>query len=351
VAGEGTDSDRRNVSDVFGTAVLAACAVWALGSAGANGGRAEGTLLAVLAVAAGYAAGRISGALSPVAAPCAAALAGLALTVAAPELSPGPESAAPLGRAGAETAVLTLVAGAACCAAWATPSPAPRLVLRLLGASTAVTGAALGSLAAVVTCCAVLLASLGARRANRGTGIAGLVAATALLSGLTWAVAAGAVDGGPAEALAGPLTPHRIALWHEALDLAETHPGLGTGPGGFAESSATAATAPLPDGRPHSAPLQLAAEQGVVGVLLLAVTFAWLLHALWRSPRPTPVVLTAGAALTALAALALVGNVLSFTTVSVGAGLLAGIATARPLPEEARGPGGVVRSYEGDAAR
>ncbi|MHC5909078.1 O-antigen ligase family protein, partial [Streptomyces sp. S6] len=69
VAGNGTDSDRRNVSDALGTTVLAACAVWALISAGANDGRAEGTLLAVLAVAAGYAAGRISGTLSPVAVP------------------------------------------------------------------------------------------------------------------------------------------------------------------------------------------------------------------------------------------------------------------------------------------
>ncbi|MET8976618.1 O-antigen ligase family protein [Streptomyces sp. NPDC004539] len=350
MAGDGTDGDRRSGSDALGTAVLAACAVWALVSAGANDGRAEGTLLAVLAVAAGYAAGRISGALSPVAVPCAAAFAGLALTVAAPELSPGPESAAPLGRAGAEAAVLTLVAGSACCAAWATPAPALRLVLRLLGASAAVTGAALGSVAAVVTCCAVLLASLGAGRVSRGTGVAGLVLGTALLSGLTWAVAAGAVRGGLAEALAGPLTPRRIALWREALDLAESHPGLGTGPGSFAELSATAAQSPLSDGHPHSAPLQLAAEQGAVGVLLLAVAFAWLLHALWRSPRPTPVVLTAGAALTALAALALVGNVLSFTTVSVGAGLLAGIATAHPLPQEARGPGGTVRAYEEDTA-
>ncbi|WP_416969731.1 O-antigen ligase family protein [Streptomyces sp. 4F14] len=331
-------------------AVLAACAGWALVSAGANDGRAEGMLLAVLAVAAGYAAGRMSGALLPVAAPCAAALGGLVLTVAAPELSPGPESAAPLGRAGAEAAVLTLVAGLACCAAWATPVGALRPVLRLLAAVAAVTGAVLGSVAAVVTCCGVLLASLAAGRASRGAGVAGLGVATALLSALAWAIAAGAARGGLAEALSGQLTPRRLALWREALHLAETHPALGTGPGSFAELSATAAESPLSDGRPHSAPLQLAAEQGVGGVLLLAVAFAWLLHALWRSPRPTPIVLTAGASLTALAALALVGNVLSFTTVSAGAGLLAGIATARPLPQEAPGPGGVVRTYEDDVA-
>ncbi|MBK3647870.1 hypothetical protein JHN46_45665, partial [Streptomyces sp. MBT33] len=45
-------------------------------------------------------------------------------------------------------------------------------------------------------------------------------------------------------------------------------------------------------------------------------------------------VLTAGAALTLVAAIASVGNALSFTAVSVGAGLLAGLATARPLADD-----------------
>jgi hypothetical protein len=58
------------------------------------------------------------------------------------------------------------------------------------------------------------------------------------------------------------------------------------------------------------------------------------MHALWRSARPTPVVLAAGAALTVVASVALLGDALSFTAVPVGAGLLAGMATARPLTEE-----------------
>lgn len=91
------------------------------------------------------------------------------------------------------------------------------------------------------------------------------------------------------------------------------------------------------DDKPHSAPLQLAAEQGLVGVALLAAVFGWILYVLWRTPRATPIVLTAGAALTALAAIAAVGNALSFTTVTAGAGLLAGMATARPLTETEEG--------------
>jgi O-antigen ligase len=146
------------------------------------------------------------------------------------------------------------------------------------------------------------------------------------------------VPGGLLAWLEDQLTGHRIQLWHDALHLAREDPALGVGPGRFGELSTTATGTLLSDGKPHSAPLQQAAEQGVVGVLLLAAAFCWMLLALWRTARPTPVALTAGAALTALAAIAAVGNALSFTTVSVGAGLLAGIATARPITVESPQP-------------
>ncbi|MES5820280.1 hypothetical protein [Streptomyces sp. RG80] len=315
--------------------VLGACATWSLITAAVHGGRPEGVLLAVLAVAAGYAAGRICGAILPVAVFCAAALAGVGLTAAAPHLSAGPEIASPLGHAGATAAVLALSTGAACCAAWAVRAPVPRLLLRLLAAGIVVTAAVLGSASGCVACAAVLLCSLAADRMrdHRGTAFAGLVLAAAVVTGLTWAVAGRAVPEGLAVSLEGQLTRQRIELWRDALHMAHRDAALGVGPGRFGELSTTAAQTLLPDGKPHSAPLQQAAEQGAVGVVLLAAAFCWLLYTLWRSPRSTPVVLTAGAALTALAAIAAVGNALSFTTVSVGAGLLAGLATARPLSD------------------
>ncbi|GAB2728941.1 hypothetical protein GCM10027072_23900 [Streptomyces bullii] len=181
----------------------------------------------------------------------------------------------------------------------------------------------------------MLLWSLATGRLRRrGPGIAVLTLATALVTGLTWAVAGRAVPDGLAASLEGQLTPHRVALWRDALDMTQRDAALGVGPGRFGELSTTAAQSLLADGKAHSAPLQQAAEQGVVGVALLAAAFGWMLYALWRSPRPTPVALTAGAALTAVAAIASVGNALSFTAVSVGAGLLAGMATARPIAEE-----------------
>ncbi len=72
----------------------------------------------------------------------------------------------------------------------------------------------------------------------------------------------------------------------------------------------------------------------MTGAALLAAVFCWVLYALWRTGRPTPVALTGGATLTALAVIASVGNALSFTAVTAGTGLLAGIATARPLADE-----------------
>ncbi|MEV8034442.1 O-antigen ligase family protein [Streptomyces sp. NPDC086182] len=320
--------ERRSASDVAGVVVLAACAAWSLITAAAHDGRPEGMLLAVLAVAAGYASGRILGALLPVAALCAGALAGLGLAIA----TPGPQISLQLGHTGATTALLTLSCGAACCAAWAARPPALRLALRLGAAGTAVTAALLGSTTGFFTCTGVLLCSLAAARARRrGPGLTGLVASAALVTGATWAIGEDALPGGLTASLEGQLTEHRVLLWHDALRMARANPGLGVGPGRYGELSPTVAQSLLPDGKPHSAPLQQAAEQGLTGVVLLATAFCWVLYALLRSPRTTPIALTTGAALTAVAVIASIGNALSFMTVTAGAGLLAGLATARPL--------------------
>ncbi|MGW1028418.1 O-antigen ligase family protein [Streptomyces sp. NPDC002577] len=327
--------ERRNVSDAAGIVLLAACAVWSLVTAAIRQGRPEGVLLAVLAVTAGYACGRITGALLPVAAPCAAALAGLLLAATVPQAAPAPDLASPLGDAGATAALLALSTGAACSAAWAAEPPVLRMALRSLAAGIMVSAAALGSTAGVAACAGVLLYSLAAgRMRRRGLGLVGLGAATAVVAGLFLAVTEDVLPDGLTASLEGQLTPHRVLLWRDALDLAGRQPVLGVGPGRFGELSPTLAQTLAADGTPHSAPLQQAAEQGVVGLGLLAAVFCWVLYALWWSPRATPVALTAGAALTALALTALAGNALSFTTVTAGGGLLAGLATSRPWGDE-----------------
>ncbi|MET8684785.1 O-antigen ligase family protein [Streptomyces sp. NPDC004732] len=346
-AGPAAAHERRSASDATGGALLGACAAWALITAGVHGGSPEGMLLAVLAVAAGYAGGRICGALLPVAAPCAGALGGLGLAVAAPRLTLSPSS--PLGHTGATAALLILSAGAACCAAWAARVPSARLALRLLAAGIAGAAAALGSPVGCAGSVVVLLCSLAAARLrHRALGIIGLAVASVLVTGASLALADDSLPEGLTAPLEGSVGHHRVLLWQDALGLAEREPAMGVGPGRFGDVSPVATRDSgdfLADDKPHSAALQQASEQGLVGVGLLAAVFCWLLYALWLSPGSTQVVLSAGAALTALTAVAAVGNALSVTTVTTGAGILAGIATARPLADEQQEGAAVSSGY------
>lgn len=334
---------RRGGTDVVGLAVLASCAIWALVAAAGRPARPEGTLLALLAVTAGYAAGRILGALLPVVAPALAAAVVLALVLIPPSrLSAGPD-APPLGYANADAALLVLAVGAAGCASWATRSGGWRLGLRLVGVGAAVVALALGSVAGFAAGITVMLCSLAAGRVRkRLPGLAALALVAALAVGGSYAVAVDALPAGLSTSLAGELTQPRVELWHEAAVLAEHHPLRGVGPERFAdESDASTALSvqPPPTESLRSAPLQTAAEEGFPGVALLAAAYGWLLCALWRSSRPTPVALTAAATLTALALLSTVDRVLSYAVVTAAAGCLAGIATARPMAEDgADGP-------------
>ncbi|MFF7214025.1 O-antigen ligase family protein [Streptomyces sp. NPDC008238] len=332
---------RSGWTDAVGALVLAGCAVWSLVAAAGRPARPEGVLLAVLAVTAGYAAGRIGGALRPVAVPAVAALTAVVLVVALPgRLSGGPD-APPLGYANADAALMVLATGAACCAAWTARSRPLRVGLRLLGATAAGFALAVGSAAGFAACLGVVLCSLAAARTRRALGLAGLALALVVAVGGTCAVAVDALPPGLSASLSGQLTPARVRLWHDALETARYHPVRGIGPGRFAEAAAGTAPSAPGAGTPQSAPLQLAAEQGLPGVAFLAASYVWLLWALQRSPRPTPVVLTAAAALTGLAMQSAVDHVLSYPVVTAGVGLLAGLATSRPLsgpPDHTTGP-------------
>ncbi|HEY9371770.1 O-antigen ligase family protein [Streptomyces sp.] len=331
VAERPTVREHGHATDVAGVLVLGACVLWALISAAGRDARPEGVVLAVLAVAAGYAVGRIVGTLLPVAAATAAALGLLGFVLFPGDGVPGAvDAAVPMGRTGASAALLVLAAGAACCAA-AAAGPGPlRTALRALAVVVAGTAAVLGSAVGMVATVGVLLCSLAAVRMRRRVlGLAGLALATGLVVGGSWAVAEDALPEGPAVSAESLLTGHRVLLWRDALAMVREDPVRGVGPDRFGGLSPTAQQTLYADGKPHSAALQQAAELGVPGVVLLGAAYGWLLCGLASSPRPTPVVLTAAATLTALAALASVGNALSFTPVTAAAGLLAGLATAR----------------------
>lgn len=322
--------------DVAGVLILGACAAWALVTAVGRDARPEGLLLAVLAAGAGYVAGRTAGSLMPVGAAAGAAVLGVCLALFDPSssrmISGAIEFAGPAGRSGVTAALLTLAVGAACCAAWATPVRSLRVALRLLAAGTVATALLAGTPVGFAAGLAVLLCSLAAGRLRRRLlPLAALALVAAAVTGVTFAVAQDALPRGVTVALESELTGHRVSLWNDALLLIREQPLFGTGPDTFGELSPTTQEAAAADGKPHSAPLQLAAEQGLPGLALLAAAYGWLMLSLWASPRATPVVLTAGAALSALAALCAIGNALSFAQVTAGAALLAGTATARRL--------------------
>ncbi|MGC4946748.1 O-antigen ligase family protein [Streptomyces sp. DT224] len=325
-------SERGNASDAAGALILAACAVWSLISAAGRETRPEGVLLALLAVAAGFACGRICGTLLPVATATGAALAALLLALLWRHGMPGATAAedhAP-GQSGAAAALLVLAAGCACCAAAGAGRRVSVTALRLLALGIAGASLALGSAAGSAAALGVLVCSLAAARTRRRLlGLGALALVAGLVVGASWAMAEEVLPERLTVSLEGPLTRNRVELWQDAARLTARHPVLGIGPGRFDELSPTARRSLGSDGKPHSAPWQQAAEQGIVGVVLLGAAFGWLLYALWRSPRSTAVVLAAGATLTAVAVLASVGNALSFTPVTAGAGLLAGLASAR----------------------
>jgi hypothetical protein len=329
--------ERRGGTDAAGVVVLVGCAAWSLVSAAGREGRPEGVLLAVFAVTAGYACGRISGSLLPVAGFVVTAAGAVAVAVTSHDgVVPGAAAGAvtPLGQAGAVAALLVLGTGAACCAASAARTAGGRTASRLFASAVACSALVLASVPAFAVCVAVLLSSLAAARLRRRTAVlAALALVTGLVAGTTWAVAENALPSGLATSVEASLTEHRVALWRDAVTLAEQDPVHGVGPARFGRLSPTSVQSPASGSKPHSAPLQQAAEQGVVGVALLAAVFGWVLYGLGRSPRPAPVALSAAGALTAVAVLACVGNVLSFAPVTTGAALLAGLATARPPRE------------------
>jgi O-antigen ligase len=332
----GVRRERGTVTDAAGIVVLSCCSVWALVTAAGRPARPEGTLLAVLAVTAGYALGRILGSLLPALAPAASAAAVLALVLVPPNRLTARPDAPPLGYPNADAALLVLAAGAACCAAWAVRGAALRVALLTMGAGADVAALPLGSAAGFAAGAGVVLCSLAAARTRRRLPVLAFLAlAAAVAVGASCAVAVGALPAGLSSSLTGQLTRPRVHLWHQAMSLAEHHPLRGVGPERFADEAVPAADLVPAAGPPQSAPLQLAAEQGIPGAALLAISFGWLLTALWRSPRPTPVVLTAAATLTGLAMLATVDHVLSYAAVTAGAGFLAGVATARPFAPEA----------------
>lgn len=324
-------------ADVIGALLLAGCAGWTLYTSGGRDAHPEDMLLALLAVAAGYAAGRVSGALTPSGAPTAAALTVALLVLITPGGLSGDPGAPPLQNADADGALLALAVGACCCAIQLARGTR-RLLLVALAAALVGEALATGSVAGVLACGAsVAVAGSAAVARRRLPTLAVLLLCAGLAAVAPVLLAHADTSGDPGAVTAAPLLDRRTALWFDAVQEATDAPLTGVGPGRFTELSSSAQSSATPGGA-SSAVLQVAAEQGLPGVALLAGAYGWMLWTLHRAPGRTGVVLTAAGALTALAAEAAVSPVLSFPGVTAGAGLLVGIASARPFADPSAAP-------------
>jgi len=117
------------------------------------------------------------------------------------------------------------------------------------------------------------------------------------------------------------LSSARHTLWSDALSLWASAPILGSGPGSFTPSSELASNTPSL-AAVHSLPLQVGAELGAVGVVLLALLFVGGLLFVARGSRP--VALIAMAAWTALAVHSRMDHLEDFPIVGFMGGVILG---------------------------
>jgi O-antigen ligase len=158
------------------------------------------------------------------------------------------------------------MAGLLCCAsrapgAWRLPAVLAALVAAALCVLT-------GSIASTLSCVLLLVFVLVRRFGPTWVWqlVAGVLIAVPIAMTALWGSGIVRAPGWAVDAL----TTQRMAPWSDAVNLVERFPVIGAGPGEFALRSPTA----LGDADlvwAHSEPLQVAAELGLVGAVLLAV--------------------------------------------------------------------------------
>lgn len=130
--------------------------------------------------------------------------------------------------------------------------------------------------------------------ASAGVTLAGILTTSVL--GLTYEPV-GKV-GAMGRILDATMSERRLALWHDAVDLIRSEPLTGVGPGRFREMSPTA----LADRDAlwaHNEYLEVAAETGVPGLLLLLLLVLWAFARLWPAAtalRSVPAIVVLGGA-------------------------------------------------------
>ena len=310
---------RSRTVDVAGLALVAALCLWTALVAGDGDGRPAPVLWLlgglVLAVAIGRAAASRG---VPLFGLVAVAVAGAAALSWPGLLAP---AGAPTGYANTNAALLGLGALSAMGASRAAGAGGASrgwsaLAVVLIGTVPA-TGSVAGTIL-VLGACVTLALAFRTRWPALVIGAGMVVAALSL--GLTVAIGSGSDPVG-LEARAGV----RGELWAAAEELADEQPVIGIGPGRFAVRN------PVTDDDDlrwaHHGYLQVAAELGVVGLVLTLGILAWAWAVLWRASHRADVTPVSAAALGAVATHATVDYVLHIPAVLVTTAVLVGFGS------------------------
>ena len=311
--------------DAAGIALAAAFAAWTVISAVVRAGNPWPQLALLAAAVAAYVIGRVQGGRRPVFVPAAIVVSILIGTVAGgPAALSGGPLAPPLGYANANGALYTLGVAASCAVAILANKEPVRLVAGVLAVVFVGLAVLTLSKTAVVLSAGILLIGFVAHRLGRWVAV---VAPVVVLTTFAATVVLGLTHGS-LPSLLEELSERRTLLWQEAMEITAQESVFGVGPGMFAQTSPTALADA--DARwAHSAYLQVAAETGIVGALLLGLLLSWAFGALYRSRQDLRLVVLGTAAVTALAVHATIDYVAHFPVVVIAAALLAGVASSK----------------------
>lgn len=119
------------------------------------------------------------------------------------------------------------------------------------------------------------------------------------------------------------LSERRVALWSDAIDIMTTNPGVGVGPDRFRLISPVVQT-DKDEPWAHNDFLQLGAETGVLGIVLLVGVFLWAFIRLFEVDPPSATTALGAVALTALGVQATVEYILHFPEVVLAGAALVG---------------------------
>lgn len=321
-------------ADAIGALLAALLTGWIVIAWTASGGSPGGMTSLVAGAAAVFAAGRVIGTRWPRAGVVIIVLVGGVLAAwAAGDILRDRPLGRPFGYDNATAAFFVQVAAAGGMLTVRSRGSLAIAGMAILTGSFALVPFLVGSLAAEILVVAVLVVGMlgwfGRQRSKLVVVLIAVVFGSVLVATVVLGATYSAQGNQPPGVLRDALSERRLALWHDGLQLIHRHPLFGVGISRFDDVSEVARADP--DTRlAHNEYLQVAAEAGIVGGVLVAALSAWvILRTAAEAPGERRTwALIASAACGALAIHASVDYVMHTAAVPLTAAYLSGIASA-----------------------